>query len=154
MHRLYATFIGVRDATDAALSNQSNAPGAKYNHMNTIYVRRSDDGGLTWTDTTAYSTSAESTKELDLIFPVISVVKAGNVFSAWTDGNKIPYAVSTDGATTFSSASPVNPGEAGPQATGGTAHTSPSPPAGSAGPPRRVRHHRQARQGHPYEEGR
>ena len=134
VHTLYAAFEGVRDAQDAALAQTTaNAPGANYNHMNSVYIGRSDDGGLTWTDTQAYTTDAESSKELDLIFPVVSVDKGGNVYAAWTDGNKIQYVVSTDGAKHWSKPYLVNPGEAGAQTKGGTADIFPWIAAGATG---------------------
>ena len=122
VHTLYAAFEGVRDAADAVTAQTAaNAPGVNYNHMNTVYIGRSDDGGLTWTDTTAYTTAKDATKELDLIFPVVSVDAIGNVFAAWTDGNKIQYVVSTDGAKSWSKPYLVNPGEVGAATTAGTA---------------------------------
>lgn len=122
VHTLYASFEGVRDASDAVTAHTTaSAPGVNYNHMNTVYIGRSDDGGLTWTDTTAYTTAAAATNELDLIFPVVSVDALGNVYAAWTDGNKIQYVVSTDGAKTWSAPYLVNPGEAGAAKTAGTA---------------------------------
>jgi len=129
VHTLYATFAGVRDAADfLASENDSN-----YDHLNTIYVARSDDGGLTWTDTTAFSTAPTERRELDLIFPVIAVDKAGNLYDAWTDGNLIQYVASTDHGKTWSKPYTVNPGEAGAQKTDGTADLFPWLAAGSDG---------------------
>ncbi|GAC1442419.1 MAG: hypothetical protein NVSMB55_13100 [Mycobacteriales bacterium] len=134
VHTMYAAFEGVRDASDAALAQTvDNAPASNYNHMDTVYIGRSDDGGLTWTDSTAFTTSGESRKELDLIFPVVSTDAAGNVYAAWTDGNKIQYAVSTDGAKSWSKPFLVNPGEAGARKVGGTADIFPWIAAGAAG---------------------
>ncbi|MDP9101818.1 MAG: hypothetical protein M3N21_06695, partial [Actinomycetota bacterium] len=131
VHTLWATFAGTRDAADTVASKTLMGP--VFNHRDTIYVARSDDGGLTWTDTTSYTTAASSTRELDLIFPVISVDGKGNVYSAWTDGNLVQYSVSTDGGTTWSKAYTVNPGEAGAVATGGTADLFPWIAAGADG---------------------
>ena len=130
VHTLWATFAGSRDAADAA---QGVAGSGGWDHLDTIYVARSDDGGLTWTDTTAYTTGANETRELDLIFPVLSQDKAGNLYSAWTDGNLIQYVVSTDAGKTWSKAYTVNPGEAGAQKTNGTANLFPWIAAGGAG---------------------
>ena len=130
VHTLYATFDGSRDAADA-VAGQTGSGG--YDHLDTVYVAKSTDGGLTWTDTPVYTTPATSTRELDLIFPVIAVDKAGNLYEAWTDGNLIQYSASTDGGTTWSKPYTVNPGEAGAKATGGTADLFPWIAAGSAG---------------------
>jgi hypothetical protein len=133
-HVLYATFEGVRNAADAAQSQvDGNVPGSNYNHMDTVYVGRSDDGGLTWTDTTSFTTPPTAKKELDLIFPVVGLDAAGNVYSAWTDGNLISYAVSQDGAKTWSKPYVVNPGEKGASKSAGTADIFPWIAAGAKG---------------------
>ena len=130
VHTLWATFAGSRDAADAA---QGTAGSGGWDHLDTIYVARSDDGGLTWTDTAAYATGADEKRELDLIFPVIAVDSTGNLFSAWTDGNLIQYVASTDGGKTWSKPYTVNPGEAGAKKTGGTADLFPWIAAGGPG---------------------
>jgi hypothetical protein len=117
-HTLWATFAGSRDAMDPVAG--ANGSGG-YDHLDTIYVARSDDGGLTWTDTASFSTGANETRELDLIFPVIALDSAGNLYSAWTDGNLIQYVSSSDDGKTWSGVHTVNPGEAGAKAVGGTA---------------------------------
>ena len=101
VHTLWATFAGSRDGADAAAGSANGANGT-YDHLNTIYVARSDDGGLTWADVASYATGLAETRELDLIFPVIAVDKRGNLFSAWTDGNLIQYVASTDQGKTWS----------------------------------------------------
>jgi len=118
VHTLWATFAGSRDAADAV---QGAAASGGWDHLDTIYVARSDDGGLTWTDTAAYTTGASETRELDLIFPVLTEDTAGNLYSAWTDGNLIQYVVSTDAGQSWSKPYTVNPGESGAKATDGTA---------------------------------
>ncbi|MDP9182812.1 MAG: glycoside hydrolase, partial [Actinomycetota bacterium] len=133
VHTLYAVFNGVRDATDAALAQADHAPGSRYDHLNSVYVGRSDDGGLTWTDTQAFTTNGESRRELDLIFPVVDVDQSGNVYAAWTDGNRIEYVVSTDGAKTWSKPYLVNPREAGARSKNGTADIFPWIAAGANG---------------------
>jgi hypothetical protein len=130
VHTLWATFAGSRDAADAA---GGVAGTGGYDHMDTIYVGRSDDGGLTWSDVISYSTAPSETLELDLIFPVLSVDSAGNLYSAWTDGNLIQYVSSTDAGKTWSKPYTVNPGEAGARKTGGTADLFPWIAAGGPG---------------------
>ena len=132
VHTLWATFAGSRDAADAAAGAANGANGT-YDHLNTIYVARSDDGGLTWTDVASYATGLSETRELDLIFPVIAVDKKGNLYSAWTDGNLIQYVASTDQGKTWSKPYTVNPGEVGAKATGGTADLFPWIAAGGNG---------------------
>ncbi|MCU1603410.1 MAG: hypothetical protein JWO22_4119 [Frankiales bacterium] len=108
-HRMYAVFGAPRDAADNAQSQvDTNAPGAAYNHVDTVYLARSDDGGLTWTDTKVYSVDPKSRRELNLLFPVVDVDKQGNVYVVWSDGFKVEYAASTDGGKTFSKPFQVN----------------------------------------------
>ncbi|MCU1621882.1 MAG: hypothetical protein JWL79_727 [Frankiales bacterium] len=109
-HRMYAVFGAPRDAADNAQAQiDSNAQGAgAYNHVDTIYLARSDDGGLTWTDTKVFSVDPASHRELNLLFPVVDVDKAGNVYVVWSDGFKVQYAASTDGGKTFAQPFQVN----------------------------------------------
>jgi hypothetical protein len=134
VHRLWATFAGSRDAADAAAAQAGAAPtGPSFDHLDTIYVAHSDDGGQTWTDITSYSTAPTETRELDLIFPVLSVDKAGNLYSAWTDGNLVQYVTSRDGGTTWSKPYTLTSGEAGAAKTNGTANLFPWIEAGGDG---------------------
>ena len=108
-HRMYAVFGAPRDAADNAQSQlDANAPGAAYNHVDTVYLARSDDGGVTWTDTKVYSVNPASRRELNLLFPVVDVDAKGNVYVVWSDGYKVEYASSTDGGGTFSKPHQVN----------------------------------------------
>ena len=109
-HRMYAVFGAPRDAADNAQAQvDSNAQGAgAYNHVDTIYLARSDDGGLTWKDTKVFGVDPASHRELNLLFPVVDVDKAGNVYVVWSDGFKVQYAASTDGGQTFSAPFQVN----------------------------------------------
>ncbi|MGB8649722.1 MAG: hypothetical protein WCD35_03570, partial [Mycobacteriales bacterium] len=119
-HRMYAVFGAPRDAADNAQSQvDTNAPGAAYNHVDTIYLARSDDGGLTWTDTKVYGVDPSSRRELNLLFPVVDVDKAGNVYVVWSDGFKVQYAASTDGGKTFGAPYQVNHDNKRLTATGG-----------------------------------
>lgn len=109
-HVMYATFGGPKDAADNAQAQlDANAQGAgAYNHVDTIYLAKSTDGGVTWTDTKVYGVEPTSKRELNMLFPVVDVDKAGNVYVLWSDGFKVEYAVSTDGGQTFSKPYQVN----------------------------------------------
>ncbi len=109
-HRMYAVFGAPKDAADNAQAQiDTNAQGAgAYNHVDTIYLARSDDGGVTWTDTKVYGVDPASRRELNLLFPVVDVDKHGNVYVVWSDGYKVEYAASTDGGKTFSKPFQVN----------------------------------------------
>jgi hypothetical protein len=133
-HVMYATFGGPRDPADNAQAQlDANAPGTNYNHVDTVYVAKSSDGGITWTDTKVFSTPAGSKRELNLLFPVVEVDKAGNVYSLWSDGYKIQYAVSTDGAKTWSKPYQVNTDNRGAKPDVGTSDLFPWMAAGANG---------------------
>ena len=133
-HVMYATFGGPRDPADNAQAQlDANIPGANYNHVDTIYVAKSTDGGVTWTDTKVYSTPTGSKRELNLLFPVVEVDKAGNVYSVWSDGLHIQYAVSTDGGKTFSKPYQVNTDNRGAAPDAGKADLFPWIAAGAGG---------------------
>jgi len=104
VHTLYATFAGTRDAADTVAAQ--NDPG--YDHLNTIYLAKSTDGGLTWTDSTVFATLPTERRELDLVFPVLGVDNAGGLYSAWSDGFKIQYASSKDGGASWSKPFQIN----------------------------------------------
>ncbi|HEU5033657.1 MAG TPA: hypothetical protein VFT62_02755, partial [Mycobacteriales bacterium] len=89
VHAMYAIF-GIADDTSQALA--SNAPGSTYNGLDSIYVGRSIDGGVTWTDTKVFSVNPASKRELNMLFPVISADSAGNLYAVWSDTYKIQYA--------------------------------------------------------------
>ena len=104
VHTLYAVFAGTRDTADTtAAQTDSN-----YDHLDTIYLAASTDGGLTWTDKAAFSTGPTERRELDLVFPVLGVDRAGHLYAAWSDGFKVQYVSSADGGASWSSPYQVN----------------------------------------------
>src|SRR5437764_1151379 len=109
VHTLYATFGGPHDVDDNAAANSAGAGNTgNYNHVDTIYLAKSVDGGQTWHDTMVYTTPPATQRELNMLFPVVAVDKVGNVYVMWSDTYRIQYAVSTDGGKTFSNAYQVN----------------------------------------------
>jgi hypothetical protein len=105
VHAMYAIF-GL--ASDAGIALQSNVPGSEYNGMDTIYVGKSIDGGVTWTDTKVFSVNPKTKRELNMLFPVISADSAGNLYAAWADTYKVEYSVSTDHGAHWSKPYQVN----------------------------------------------
>ncbi|HMC68855.1 MAG TPA: hypothetical protein VKJ07_06865, partial [Mycobacteriales bacterium] len=105
VHAMYAIF-GLADDTGAAA--QSNAPGSSYNGLDAVYVGRSVDGGVTWTDSKVFSVNPATHRELNMLFPVISADAAGNLYAAWADTYKVEYAVSTDHGAHWSHPYQVN----------------------------------------------
>ena len=105
VHAMYAIF-GIAD--NAGIAAQSNVPGSTYNGIDTIYVGRSIDGGLTWTDSKVFSVNPSTKRELNMLFPVVSADSAGNLYAAWSDTYKVEYAVSTDHGAHWSKPFQVN----------------------------------------------
>jgi hypothetical protein len=105
IHTLYAIFAGTANAAET-LASQS--PTAGYDYLDTLYLAKSVDGGVTWKDSTIFSVPAASRRELDLVFPVIATDVAGNLYAAWSDGFKIQYVSSTNGGTSWSKPFQVN----------------------------------------------
>jgi hypothetical protein len=133
VHRLFAIFEGPRDPQDNLQAQvDTTAPGANFNHNDTVYVARSDDGGVTWVDHPVYSTDPSSKRELNLLFPVVSVDTAGTVYAMWSDQLHVQYAFSTDGGSTWSKAYQVNTDNPN-LSNGGTADIFPWMAAGSPG---------------------
>src|SRR4051812_6477347 len=52
VHAMYAIF-GIAD--DTAVAAESNVPGSTYNGLDSIYLARSVDGGVSWKDTKVFS---------------------------------------------------------------------------------------------------
>ena len=90
--------------------SKPRCPGvAAYNHVDTIYlgVGRTT-AGMTWTDHKVYGVDPASKRELNMLFPVVDVDKAGNVYVVWSDSFKVEYAVSNDGGKNFTRPHQVN----------------------------------------------
>jgi len=79
---MYAIF-GIADATQTAFSRK--VPGSQYNGLDAIYVGKSIDGGVTWTDTRVFHVNPTSKRELNMLFPFITADASGNLYAAWSD---------------------------------------------------------------------
>jgi hypothetical protein len=124
VHAMYAIF-GIADDTQTALA--ANAPGSTYNGLDSIYVGKSVDGGVTWTDSLIYKVDPKTKRELNMLFPVITSDATGNLYAAWSDTYKIQYSVSTDHGAHWSKPFQVNRNNRGMNADG-----SDKPDAGQA----------------------
>ncbi len=114
VHALYAVFAGPSDPIDNAQAQEDQS----YNHVDTIYVGKSLDGGATWTDTKVFGALPATMRELNLLFPVITADTAGNLYAAWSDQLHVQYAVSRDHGKTWSKPYQVNPDNAAGGDTG------------------------------------
>ncbi len=124
VHAMYAIF-GIAD--DAQTGIKANVPGSNYNGIDSIYVGKSVDGGVTWTDSLVYKVDPKTKRELNMLFPVITADASGNLYAAWSDTYKIQYAVSTDHGAHWSKPYQVNRNNRGTNADG-----SDNPDAGQA----------------------
>jgi hypothetical protein len=115
VHAMYAIF-GLAD--NAGIALQSNAPGSEYNGLDTIYVGKSVDGGVTWADTKVFSVDPNTKRELNMLFPVVTSDSAGNLYAAWADTYKVEYSVSTDHGAHWSKPFQVNRDNRGVTSTG------------------------------------
>ena len=115
VHAMYAIF-GLADNTGVAL--ESNVPGSQYNGLDSIYVGKSVDGGVTWTDRKIFSINPATHRELNMLFPVITADSAGNLYAVWSDTYKIQYSVSTDHGAHWSKPYQVNRDNRGVTSTG------------------------------------
>jgi hypothetical protein len=112
---MYAIF-GLAD--NAGIALQSNVPGSEYNGLDSLYVGKSVDGGVTWTDTKVFSVDPNTKRELNMLFPVITADASGNLYAAWADTYKVEYAVSTDHGAHWSKPFQVNRDNRGVTSTG------------------------------------
>ncbi|HEX4654421.1 MAG TPA: hypothetical protein VH274_01625 [Mycobacteriales bacterium] len=105
VHAMYAIF-GIAD--DAGTGAESNVPGGDYNGLDSIYVGKSVDGGVTWQDSKVFNVNPATHRELNMLFPVITADSAGNLYAAWADTYKVEYSVSTDHGAHWSKPFQVN----------------------------------------------
>lgn len=114
VHALYAVFAGPGSIDDNVQAQEDQS----FNHVDTIYVGKSLDGGETWTDTKVFGAPPAAMRELNLLFPVITADTAGNLYAAWSDQLHVQYAVSRHHGKTWSKPYQVNPDNAAGGDTG------------------------------------
>jgi hypothetical protein len=131
IHALYAIFAGPADPTDNAAAQVDYNSG--YNHNDSMYVAKSTDGGHTWVDTKVFSVDPSTHRELNMLFPVVTVDSGGTVYAGWSDGFKVQYAFSKNHGATWSKAYQVNPDNLGATPDAGNADVFPWFAGGSAG---------------------
>ncbi len=129
VHPLYAIFAGTASAAETAAAQATSG----YDYLDTLYLGTSLDGGVTWTDSTIFSMPAASRRELDLVFPVIGIDGAGNLYAAWSDGFKIQYVSSTDRGAHWTAPFQVNTDNRGATPDKGSADLFPWLVGGAAG---------------------
>src|SRR4029453_5314236 len=133
IHALYAIFGAPREAAENPAGEQGSADATSYNHIDTMYVGKSLDGGVTWTDAKVFGGDPSPERELNLLFPVVAVDSVGTVYAVWSDGFHVQYAFSKDHGTTWSKGLHVNPDNRGTSLDTAKADIFPWIAAGSGG---------------------
>lgn len=100
-HVVYQTFSGIANAGEVTCSQL----GSCSNHV--VYVATSTDGGRTFTDHVVYA-NPNVAVGYGHQFVNVSVDRAGNVYSVFSDNHDVSYSVSTDRGATWSSPVQVN----------------------------------------------
>ncbi len=90
---LYEVFVSVASPSENIMGNINAVP------FHTVYVGRSMDDGLTWTDVKVYN--GPTTESYGHLFPSMAVDAAGNVYAVWSDDKNVFLAYSTDHGTTW-----------------------------------------------------
>jgi hypothetical protein len=102
-HYIYQTFSGIAQSDQPnAATCTSNCPG---NHV--VYVGVSTDGGKTFTDYTVYD-NPNTSVSYGHQFVNISLDRAGNLYSVYTDNHNLYYSFSTNHGQTWSGPFQIN----------------------------------------------
>ena len=99
-HVIYQTYSAITDATETACAPQLGVVAGTCNYHG-VYMAVSTDGGLTFTDYPVYI-NPDPMVGYGHQFVNVSVDKAGNVYSVYTDDHHVYYSFSTDHGQTWS----------------------------------------------------
>lgn len=97
-HYVYQTFSGIANAGEVSCTTCGT-------HV--VYMAVSTDGGKTFTDNVVYA-NPDTTVSYGHQFVNVSLDKAGNVYSVYSDNHNLFYSYSTDHGTTWSAPVQVN----------------------------------------------
>ena len=99
-HVIYQTYSAITNAAETACAPQLGVSAGTCNYHG-VYMAVSTDGGLTFTDYPVY-VNPDPTVGYGHQFVNVSVDKAGNVYSVYTDDHHVYYSFSTDHGKTWS----------------------------------------------------
>ena len=105
-HVIYQTYSAITTAAETACAPQLGVSAGTCNYHG-VYVAVSTDGGLTFTDYPVY-VNPDPTVGYGHQFVNVSVDRAGNVYSVYTDDHHVYYSFSTDHGQTWSGPYPVS----------------------------------------------
>src|SRR6266550_294866 len=98
-HTIYQTYSAITTAAETACAPQLGVIAGTCNYHG-VYMAVSTDGGLTFTDHPVYI-NPDPTVGYGHQFANVSVDKAGNVYSVYTDDHHVFYSFSTDHGQTW-----------------------------------------------------
>ena len=98
-HVIYQTYSAITTAAETACAPQLGVVAGTCNYHG-VYMAVSTDGGLTFTDYPVY-VNPDPTVGYGHQFVNVSVDKAGNVYSVYTDDHHVYYSFSTDHGKTW-----------------------------------------------------
>ena len=99
-HVIYQTYSAITTAAETACAPQLGVVAGTCNYHG-VYMAVSTDGGATFTDYPVYI-NPDQTVGYGHQFVNVSVDKAGNVYSVYTDDHHVYYSFSTDHGRTWS----------------------------------------------------
>ncbi len=99
---IYQTFDGIHDASEVACGEAGTCA------YHTVWMAVSTDRGKTFTDHIVYN-GPNNQISYNHNFTNVSVDKAGNVYSVFSDNHNVYYSFSTDHGTTWSAPVQINP---------------------------------------------
>jgi hypothetical protein len=99
-HTIYQTYSAITTASETACAPQLGVVAGTCNYHG-VYMAVSTDGGVTFTDYPVY-VNPDPTVGYGHQFVNVSVDKAGNVYSVYTDDHNVYYSFSTDRGKTWS----------------------------------------------------
>lgn len=100
-HTIYQTFDGIHDASEVACGEAGTCA------YHTVWMAVSTDGGRTFTDHIVYN-GPNKQVSYNHNFTNVSIDKAGNVYSVFSDNHNVYYSFSTNRGSTWSSPVRVN----------------------------------------------
>lgn len=105
-HTIYQTYSAITTAAETACAPQLGVVAGTCNYHG-VYMAVSTDGGLTFTDYPVY-VNPDATVGYGHQFVNVSVDRAGNVYSVYTDDHHVYYSFSKDHGKTWSGPFPVS----------------------------------------------
>ncbi len=100
-HIIYQTFDGIHDASEVACSEAGTCA------YHTVWMAVSTNGGKTFTDNIVYN-GPNNQISYNHNFTNVSIDRAGNVYSVFSDNHNVYYSFSTNHGTSWSAPVQVN----------------------------------------------